>query len=184
MTGHDRQRWNQRYRTPQYPMTKPPNALLRRWTMTGSGQLALDLACGPGHNALWLAGQGYQVLGVDISRVALEWAAKAAGARSLSDRVCFVEADLDRFVIPADTFALICVFRFLDRRLFPALKAGLRQGGMLIVETLDQRWLETHPGSSDHFLVGEEELQQLVDGLEIQAVGQTNQFTYIIARRV
>jgi SAM-dependent methyltransferase len=184
MTGHDRQRWNQRYRTTKYARAKPPNALLRRWTPPGSGQLALDLACGPGHNALWLAEQGYQVMGVDISRVALAWGTRAARARSLSERVCFVEADLDRFVIPAETFDLICVFRFLDRQLFPALSAGLGQNGVLIVETLDQRWLETHPGTTDHFLVGEDELQRLVSGLEIRAVGQTEWSTFVVASRL
>jgi tellurite methyltransferase len=181
MTREDRTRWNQRYSSGEYPLTKPPNSLLTRWAPPGDDGFALDLACGPGHNALWLVQHGYRVLGVDISRVALRQGIQTARTDNLMDRLCFVEADLDRFVIPAGCFDLISVFRFLDRRLFPMLRAALRPGGLLIVETLNVTWSETHPGPSQHYLIEADELVRLADGMHILSSGAATSLSHVVA---
>lgn len=71
-----------------------PNARLTE-TVTGlpPGD-ALDLGCGDGGDALWLAGQGWQVTGVDISAVAVERLAALARSHGLGDRVITVRHDL------------------------------------------------------------------------------------------
>ena len=55
---------------------------------------ALDLGCGPGGDALWLAGRGWTVTGVDVSTTAVERLAAAAAERGLSERVRTEQHDL------------------------------------------------------------------------------------------
>ncbi|MEL0627057.1 bifunctional NAD(P)/FAD-dependent oxidoreductase/class I SAM-dependent methyltransferase [Salinibacterium amurskyense] len=68
---------------------------------------AIDLGCGEGGDALWLAARGWKTTGVDISRTALERAQVAANAAQLSsDQLRFVVADLSDFE-PEDSFDLV-----------------------------------------------------------------------------
>lgn len=76
--------WNERYRVGETPWdTGEPNDCLVAFARSGviePGRV-LDVGCGTGTNALWLARQGFTVLGVDVSSVAVEKArAKAAGS--------------------------------------------------------------------------------------------------------
>jgi 2-polyprenyl-3-methyl-5-hydroxy-6-metoxy-1,4-benzoquinol methylase len=67
---------------------------------------ALDLGCGEGADACWLAERGWTVVAVDISDTALQRAAAEADARGLGDRIDFAQHDLsDSF--PDGTFDLI-----------------------------------------------------------------------------
>ncbi len=77
-----------------------PNARLTE-TVTGlpPGD-ALDVGCGYGGDALWLAGQGWQVTAADISAVAVERPAALARSHCLGDRVTTVRHDLHRSFPP------------------------------------------------------------------------------------
>ena len=57
---------------------------------------ALDLGCGEGGDAMWLAEHGWQVTAVDISQTALDRAAADARARNVADRIDFARHDLSR----------------------------------------------------------------------------------------
>ncbi len=76
--------WNERYASGDLPWdTGEPDPLLIRFVEEDAGApgRALEIGCGTGTNALWLAGRGFDVLGVDISPLAVEQArAKVAGA--------------------------------------------------------------------------------------------------------
>jgi SAM-dependent methyltransferase len=110
------------------------------------------MACGLGRNALWLAGQGYVVDAFDISLTALRHARSEMQRRRLSG-VNFIVADLDEFTLPDYAYDLVYVFRFLDRALFPAIRARVRPGGLVIYETLNVRQLQRSPHSCvDHML--------------------------------
>src|SRR6476659_1243001 len=82
---------------------------------------ALDLACGSGRNAVWLAEQGWQVTAVDRSPVAIP---------SVDMRV----ADLEKHEFPIEEAAwdLIAVCYYLQRDLFEPVKRGLKPGGVVI----------------------------------------------------
>src|SRR5437764_1299806 len=91
----DTEHWDERYRKDEAPWdTGRPSSELRRVLAEdkiGPGR-AVELGCGTGTNAVWLARQGFDVTGVDISPLAIERAearATAAGVRSL-----FLVADL------------------------------------------------------------------------------------------
>lgn len=99
---------------------------------------ALDLGCGEGGDAVWLAERGWNVVAVDISDTALGRAAEAAGTRGVADRIEFVQLDLsDGF--PDGTFDLISS-QFLhstvrlDRTSILAKAAqAIRPGGLLVI---------------------------------------------------
>ncbi|CDR17546.1 SAM-dependent methyltransferase [Streptomyces iranensis] len=115
-----------------------PNARLTE-TVTGlpPGD-ALDLGCGHGGDALWLAGQGWRVTAVDISAVAVERLAALALSHGLSDRVTTVRHDVHTSFPPSE-FDLICAHYLhtpfdLDRAtVLRSAAHALRPGGRLLV---------------------------------------------------
>jgi SAM-dependent methyltransferase len=87
--------WDARYAASDLVWGAEPN----RWVVqvcTGlPAGCALDLACGEGRNALWLAAQGWQVTGVDFSRTALDRAARLAeGGPASAHPITWIQADL------------------------------------------------------------------------------------------
>lgn len=94
------------------------------------GGTVLDLACGSGRNARWLAQQGWQVEAVDRDAEAL------AGLQD-ADRITSVQADLENAPWPyaGRKFDGIIVCRYLHRPLFPYIAASLAENGVLIYET-------------------------------------------------
>lgn len=97
---------------------------------------ALDLGCGEGRNALWLAEQGWQATGVDFSAVAVERARRLAAERSLA--AVFEQADVLAYEPPAAAFDLAIVFYLqlpaAERaRALSAAARALAPGGTLLV---------------------------------------------------
>jgi tellurite methyltransferase len=135
----DRIKWNAKYREGYYPTD--PAGIVKEFSRLAPGRKALDIAAGSGRHALFLAQQGFDVEAVDISEEGLALAAAAhPGIRT----IC---ADLDVFDIAAARYDLIVNIFYLNRRLFPQIREGLKPGGVLIFESL----LETpeHQGSTD-----------------------------------
>ncbi|MFE6398391.1 class I SAM-dependent methyltransferase [Streptomyces alboflavus] len=99
---------------------------------------ALDLGCGDGGDALWLARQGWRVSAVDIAAVAVERLSGLARARGLGDRVVTARHDLQES-FPRGTYDLICAHYLqtpfaLDRATVLRRAAhALRPGGRLLV---------------------------------------------------
>lgn len=96
-------------------------------------RVALDLPCGRGRHALWLAERGWDVYGCDVSMEGLRIARRYSSARGQQLRLFC--AELDEYPLPEDRFDLIVVFFFLKRELFPAIHAALRPGGLLMYRT-------------------------------------------------
>lgn len=103
-------KWDERYLGDGYAFGTEPNVLLSRiaaWLPT-SGK-ALDLGTGEGRNAVFLAGQGLQVEGVDLSAVGLAKAQRLAAAKGVS--ITTRQADLTELKLPENSYALIsCIF--------------------------------------------------------------------------
>jgi SAM-dependent methyltransferase len=100
---------------------------------------ALELGCGDGANAIWLAGQGWTVTGVDVSGVALERAASHAERAEVADRVSWQRADLRDWTSTAAFDLVLALFLHtpleLDTTevLARAGAARVRPGGALLV---------------------------------------------------
>jgi SAM-dependent methyltransferase len=135
VSAAERDKWDARYRDGAYESRTHPTALLAQWLPRLARGRALDVACGAGRNALYLAAAGFSVTAVDISRVALERGRRAAEERELAiDWIC---ADLDEEperALPVGRFDLIVWVRYVHRTLMPHLVARLAPGGALLCE--------------------------------------------------
>ncbi|MBZ9715439.1 class I SAM-dependent methyltransferase [Deinococcus multiflagellatus] len=102
------QYWEARYRDNPRPWTGRPNALLARWVQVQAltPGTALDLGCSEGNSAVWMATQGWQVTGADISKTALERADRHAAQAGVTDRTTFEQHDLEHS-FPAGQFDLV-----------------------------------------------------------------------------
>jgi len=113
MSHVDRERWDTKYAAkPVSERLNPDDWLTQEVSGLKVGR-ALELACGPGHNSIWLASQAWQVDAVDISPVGLAQAQELARACGVG--VHWIAADLDEFTPAPETYDLVIVFRFLDR---------------------------------------------------------------------
>jgi tellurite methyltransferase len=124
---------------------------------------ALELACGLGQTAIYLAQCGYHVDAVDISPVALAEAAQAAVKAGVSVR--WIEGDLDDWCPEPGAYDLIVVQRFLDRTRLPQIiRRALTAGGELLYTTFSVESL----GGPDNpaFRLERGELQRLYATLE------------------
>jgi tellurite methyltransferase len=94
---------------------------------------ALDLACGQGRNAIYLAQRGFAVTALDISQVALaegRWRAQQQGLP-----IDWQQCDLEASELVSDGFDLVISFNYLQRSLFRALQRAVKPGGHVICET-------------------------------------------------
>jgi SAM-dependent methyltransferase len=114
----------------------------------------LDLACGEGHNGIFLASKGCRVVLADRSREALEKARELASSTDASATIW--QVDLERKglnPLEGKSYSGILVFRYLHRPLFPYMKEALMPGGILIYETFTLEQAKFgKPRSPDHLL--------------------------------
>lgn len=104
----DRSDWNARYAAADLVWGAAPNRfVVAELEGRAPRGRALDLACGEGRNAIWLAEQGWSVTAVDFSDVAIERASKLAEGRNVD--VEWLCADLASYEPPADAFGLVLI---------------------------------------------------------------------------
>ncbi|MEU3311700.1 class I SAM-dependent methyltransferase [Streptomyces sp. NPDC006662] len=130
--------WDSRYRESERIWSGRPNSVLVREAAGLTPGRALDLGCGEGADAVWLAGRGWRVTGTDISPVALERAAGHAAEAGLADRIAFERHDLGES-FPAGEFDLVSAC-FLHspgeiprERILRRAAAAVAPGGILLV---------------------------------------------------
>ena len=123
---------------------------------------ALDIATGKGRNAIFLAEQGFDVVAIDVSLVALDEARQRAAGKSLS--ISWQQADLEQFELPKTTYDLIVNFNYLQRSLIPQIKTALKPGGHVIFETyLTGQEVIGHPKNPAYLLRHNELLELFRD---------------------
>ncbi len=183
MTPGDAEKWNERFRSEGYPGGTEPAPFLHEVLPLLPRGRALDLAMGAGRNAVFLAANGWRVLGIDCSRAALERAAALAQERGIvlgwdnepvqqfSPRppgLLLLEAHLERSPLPAARFELVVCFNYLQRSLFASIDRVLQPGGMLVYETytLEQLAFPHGPHNPEH-LLRPNELREAFPGLRI-----------------
>jgi SAM-dependent methyltransferase len=133
--------------------------------LPASGQ-ALDLACGRGANALWLAARGLNVEAWDFSTVAVDRVHREAVARGLV--VDALVRDVTAEPPTEGSFDLIVVSYFLDRDLMPALAAALRPGGRLFYQTFTREQGFGPGPSNPAFRLAPNELLRTFEDLRVR----------------
>lgn len=140
-----------------------PSAWVQRWVhlLRPAGQV-LDVACGSGRHARWLAEQGFRVTALDRDRDAVD------ALRDVAE-VVLADIEADAWPLPGRQFDAVLVINYLWRPLWPVLRAALRPGGVLIYETFaDGQQLIGKPSRPD-FLLRSGELLQAFAGLRVVA---------------
>lgn len=125
------EQWNARYRAGEQLFTEP-SPLVTRFSRELETGCALDLACGPGRNSLYLAGQGFHVTAVDGSPLAIDMLRTQARQRQLLIDARVGDLEGGEFEIEPDAYQLICDCYYLQRSLLPKMKLGIRPGGIII----------------------------------------------------
>ncbi|MFB6398570.1 class I SAM-dependent methyltransferase [Polymorphospora lycopeni] len=130
--------WDDRYLSREQLFSGNPNGVLVAEVADLRPGRTLDLGCGEGADALWLARRGWQVTGVDISDVAL----RRAAAGDDTGRVTWTRVDLATEPPPAGPFDLVSAQYFPLRRepghaVLRGLLATVAPGGTLLVVSHD-----------------------------------------------
>lgn len=157
--------WNTKYSNGEYASARGPSKLLVDMLHVLPKGKALDVACGEGRNAIFLAKNGYDVDAIDISGVAIERGRAMAAKKGVQAN--FIQADMENYKIPPETYDLIINFNYLQRTLVPVIKEGLKKGGMVIFETYTLEQQAIGSPKNPEFLLKPNELLQLFGGLHI-----------------
>ncbi|GIG36336.1 hypothetical protein Cpa01nite_17170 [Cellulomonas pakistanensis] len=153
---HDREFWEDRYRSaPQVWSGRPNPQLVDEVAGLAPGR-ALDVACGEGGDALWLAGRGWSVTAVDLAQTALdrvEAAAAAAGpdvaARVRTERVDIAERDAGDGVYDLVTSHFLHLPPEVRAVAFARMARAVAPGGTLLVVAHHASDLATTIGRPD-----------------------------------
>jgi len=149
----DSDAWNRRYAGHELVWTSEPNRFLVAEAAGLEAGRALDVACGEGRNAVWLAERGWRMTGVDFSEVGLEKARALAAARGVQAE--WVTADLLDYTPGPQAYDLVLVFYLqvpaTERRPIVRAAAGaVAPGGVFLLVAHDRRNLEHgHGGPQD-----------------------------------
>ncbi len=166
MSHADRDKWDRRYRNGSYRARTHATVLLESWQPQLPRGRALDIACGTGRNAMYLAALGYAVDAADISPFALDQGRAKARAHGLE--INWIETDLDDFEPGQNLYDLVVVARYVNRQLMPRLSAALKPGGALLFEH-HLRTEEDVDGPKDpEFRLAPGELESQFGDLEIR----------------
>jgi SAM-dependent methyltransferase len=162
--------WDERYAHGKYSSAAPHKLLIESAEKLKAGR-ALDLACGTGRHALFLAEKGWNVTAIDNSAVGIEIAKHRAAEKKLT--IDFRVADLEKgeFPIEENAYDLICDFYYLQRELFDEMKKGVNAGG-IIISTIH---IYGEGEETGRFLLREGELKEFFDGFEILHYHETPQ---------
>jgi ubiquinone/menaquinone biosynthesis C-methylase UbiE len=136
----DEKLWDERYRSAPLIWSGEPNEQLVAEVSPLTPGTALDVGCGEGADAIWLAERGWRVTAVDISSVALERAKTAAAARDVTQRIAWLHADLiaPSWPLADASYDLVSAFfvqQTKERRekLFRVMASAVKPGGTLLV---------------------------------------------------
>jgi len=183
---HDVERWNRKYSNGNPNPDFEPDSLLKNHVhLLDDGGIALDVACGVGHNAIFLAQRGYDVIAVDGSVVGLNFCREAIRREGL--HVSLIAADLDRFPLPPEYFNLVLVVRFLHRPLVAQLKRAIKPGGLIIYQTFNSNHLRVKPDFKREYLVDHGELSEWFADFQLIATNDSlrlqDNLSYFIGRK-
>lgn len=160
--------WDKKYKNEEYVFGKMPAQFLsQNFKYIPAGSRVLDMGMGEGRNAVFLAGKGYKVTGIDISSVAIKKAQLLA--REFGVRIKTIVASLNNYKIPKGSLDAIICFYYVDRTLNKRMVEWLRPGGILIYEsyTDNQRKVKGNENYDKRYLLRVGELAKMFPKFKI-----------------
>ena len=158
-------KWNNIYSQQRCEDAIPSNVLLENVHLLPRAGKALDLACGMGANAIFLAKQKLHVDAWDVSSTALKKLEQYSQANNLNIKQCV--RDVEKNSPDANKFDVVIVSQFLHRPTFPALCASLHIGGLLFYQTFTLEKAQQVGPTNPNFLLGKNELLSLCREMEV-----------------
>jgi SAM-dependent methyltransferase len=145
----------------------PARWLIEHAALLPRSGLALDVACGRGRHARWLAERGFSVRAIDRNAEAIAALRAEAARLHLAIEAAVVDLETGPPPLEPDRYDVIVVVHYLHRPLFPALVAALRPGGVLVYETFTRAQAERGKPTNPAFLLEPGELGSAVQPLTI-----------------
>ncbi len=158
-------KWNRRYADRPEKTASASRVLAENIHLFPPKGTALDLACGLGANAMFMAEIGLEVHAWDISPVAIEALRANAKARGMTVRAAV--RDVTRQPPEPESFDVIVVVHFLDRSLTGHLIAALRPGGVLFYQTFTHTKVNDVGPRNEDYLLSDNELLRMFASLRI-----------------
>lgn len=124
--------WEERYRSGATGDDEAPTRLLVDTSAQLTPGTALDLACGAGRHAIYLAKHGWNVAAIDASPTAIHLLEQRASAAGLKINTKVSDLAQPHFTLPPESFDLILIAYYLQRDLFEKVKAATHSGGIVI----------------------------------------------------
>ena len=170
----DREFWNARYAAKSELLwTGAANRTLVAEVSDLTPGRALDVACGEGRNAVWLAEQGWQVTGIDFSDAALAKAARLAAERGVEAE--WVDADVLEYAPDRESFDLVVVLYLhllpeKRRAVLARMADAVAPGGLILIVGHDTTNIEEGTGGPQNpsILFTAEEVAAELPGLRIE----------------
>ncbi|HEY6194832.1 MAG TPA: class I SAM-dependent methyltransferase [Candidatus Eisenbacteria bacterium] len=170
--------WDARYAEAGWAFGTEPNDFLREQAELLPRGRVLCLAEGEGRNAVWLAGQGFEVTAVDLSSTGLEKAQRLASERGV--RITTVCADLATYAIEPDAWeGIVSIFAHVPAavraRVHGAVTGGLVPGGVFLLEAYRPQQIGRGTG-------GPNDDERMVDLARLRA--EVGTLEWLVAREV
>jgi tellurite methyltransferase len=160
----DKDRWNTKYDTEVYLFgEKPIPFLVENRHLLPKGKV-LDIAMGEGRNGVYLATQGFEVIGLDISEAGLKKAHKLAKKNNVTIKTQVV--DLETFALEPNTYDVILCTYYMQRDLYKKFQSALKPGGMIVVETYNVDYLK-YARFSRNWALDTNELLDIFKGMRV-----------------
>ena len=160
----DKDRWNSKYETEVYLFgEKPIPFLVENSHLLPKGKV-VDIAMGEGRNGVYLATQGFDVLGLDISEKGLKKAHNLAKKNNTTIETKVV--DLENYQLQPNSYDVIVCTYYMDRDLYRQFESALKPGGMIVVETYNIDYLK-YAKFSRKWALDTNELLDLFKGLRV-----------------
>ncbi len=160
----DKDRWDKKYGTEVYIFGKKPVPFLTQNIHLLPKGRALDIAMGEGRNGVYLATQGFEVVGLDISEKGLAKAHQLAKQNGVAIETRVV--DLENHHLQKNAYDVILLMYYMQRDLWPQIKDALKPGGMAIIETYNVDHLK-HQKFNPKWLLKSNELVEAFKDMKI-----------------
>ena len=180
MADEDARRWDERWAEEgMAPIAEDaPDWLANHEQTFPLDGTALEIACGRGRAAVWLARRGLQVHAVDVSSVAIELAERLAAAHNVAESCRFEVHDLDEGLPDGPPVDVVLCNLFRSRDLDVAVVARLKPGGLLAIAVLSE--VGGEPG---RFRAKQGELIGAFSELEVLADAEEHGRAWLLARK-